>query len=182
MNAGTDAAPKVRRVFILLPLFIFLGLAAIFFTRLLSGEDISTVPSALIGQPAPETRLPPLAGVDLPGLNSSAFKGRVTLLNVWGSWCVPCRQEHPLLLELARDERFALAGLNYKDRPGKCAALPWRTWQSLRSHRRGRCGSRRHRLGRVWRAGNLPDRQGRQDCLQTCRPVHARIDPRRSDA
>ncbi|MET0942385.1 MAG: DsbE family thiol:disulfide interchange protein [Mesorhizobium sp.] len=117
MNAGTDAAPKVRRVFILLPLFIFLGLAAIFFTRLLSGEDISTVPSALIGQPAPETRLPPLAGVDLPGLDSSAFEGRVTLLNVWGSWCVPCRQEHPLLLELARDERFVLAGLNYKDRP-----------------------------------------------------------------
>jgi cytochrome c biogenesis protein CcmG, thiol:disulfide interchange protein DsbE len=117
MNAGTDAAPKVRRVFILLPLFIFLGLAAIFFTRLLSGEDISTVPSALIGQPAPETRLPPLAGVDLPGLDSSAFKGRVTLLNVWGSWCVPCRQEHPLLLELARDARFVLAGLNYKDRP-----------------------------------------------------------------
>jgi cytochrome c biogenesis protein CcmG, thiol:disulfide interchange protein DsbE len=117
MNAGTDAAPKVRRVFILLPLFIFLGLAAIFFTRLLSGEDISTVPSALIGQPAPETRLPPLAGVDLPGLDSSAFEGRVTLLNVWGSWCVPCRQEHPLLLELARDERFVVAGLNYKDRP-----------------------------------------------------------------
>ncbi len=53
----------------------------------------------------------------MPGLNSSDFLGKVTLVNVWGSWCVPCRQEHPLLLELSKDNRFTLAGLNYKDRP-----------------------------------------------------------------
>ena len=117
MSAQPDTGTKPRRILILLPLIIFLGLAAVFFARLLSGEDISTVPSALIGEPAPETKLPPLEGVDLPGLNSSDFLGKVTLVNVWGSWCVPCRQEHPLLLELSKDNRFTLAGLNYKDRP-----------------------------------------------------------------
>jgi cytochrome c biogenesis protein CcmG/thiol:disulfide interchange protein DsbE len=117
MSVQPEANPKPRKVFVLLPLLVFLGLAGVFFARLMSGQDISTVPSALIGQPAPETRLPPLEGVGLPGLDSSAFAGRVTLVNVWSSWCVPCREEHPLLLELSRDDRFTLAGLNYKDRP-----------------------------------------------------------------
>jgi cytochrome c biogenesis protein CcmG/thiol:disulfide interchange protein DsbE len=117
MSAQLDARTKPRKIFVLLPLLLFLGLAAVFFMRLMSGQDISTVPSALIGQPAPETRLPPLEGIDLPGLDSSAFAGRVTLVNVWSSWCVPCRQENQLLLELSRDDRFTLAGLNYKDKP-----------------------------------------------------------------
>jgi cytochrome c biogenesis protein CcmG, thiol:disulfide interchange protein DsbE len=117
MSVQPEAGPKPRKVFVLLPLLVFLGLAGVFFARLMSGEDISTVPSALIGQPAPITHLPPLEGVDLPGLDSSAFAGRVTLVNVWSSWCVPCRQEHPLLFELSRDNRFTLVGLNYKDRP-----------------------------------------------------------------
>lgn len=117
MSVQPEAAPKPRRIFVLLPLLFFLGLAAVFFLQLMSGRDISAVPSALIGQPAPETKLPPLEGVGLPGLDSAAFAGKVTLVNVWGSWCVPCREEHPLLLALSRDQRFTIAGLNYKDRP-----------------------------------------------------------------
>ena len=117
MSVQPETAPKPRRIFVLLPLLLFLGLAAVFFAQLMSGRDISAVPSALIGQPAPETRLPPLEGTDLPGLDSAAFAGKVTLVNVWASWCAPCREEHPLLLALSQDQRFTIAGLNYKDKP-----------------------------------------------------------------
>jgi cytochrome c biogenesis protein CcmG/thiol:disulfide interchange protein DsbE len=102
---------------LLLPLAIFLALAAVFLMQLLSGRDISEVPSALIGQPAPVTNLSPLEGGSLPGLDSKQFAGRVTLLNVFASWCAPCREEHPVLLALAQDKRYALVALNYKDKP-----------------------------------------------------------------
>lgn len=101
----------------LLPLLLFLGFAGVALYMLLSGRDNSVVPSALIGQPAPETELAPLEGVDLPGLSSAGLAGHVTVVNVWASWCAPCRAEHPLLMQLARDERIRIAGLNYKDKP-----------------------------------------------------------------
>ncbi|MDH6231424.1 cytochrome c biogenesis protein CcmG/thiol:disulfide interchange protein DsbE [Mesorhizobium soli] len=110
--------PKSRRkLLVLLPLAVFLVLAAVFLSQLLSGRDISAVPSALIGRVAPETKLPPLDGVELPGLDSSAFAGKVTLVNVFASWCAPCREEHPVLLALSKDKRFDLVGMNYKDKP-----------------------------------------------------------------
>ena len=117
MSAETPAAKKPRRLLVLLPLAIFLGLAGLFLAQLLSGRDVAEIPSALIGQPAPETKLPPLEGATLPGLDSAAFKGKVTLVNVFASWCAPCREEHPVLLDLSQDKRFAIAGLNYKDNP-----------------------------------------------------------------
>ena len=94
-------------------------LAALFMFRLGAG-DPSRIPSALIGQPAPQTDLPPVAGLErdgkpVPGLDSAEFKGEVTVLNVWASWCVPCRDEAPLLLKLAADQRIRVAGINYKD-------------------------------------------------------------------
>ncbi|OYR27363.1 disulfide interchange protein CycY [Brucella pseudogrignonensis] len=106
----------------LLPLLIFVALAAVFAVQLLSGKDSSTIPSALIGKDAPQTSLPAVEGLTrdgapVPGLNSEDFKGKLTLVNVWGSWCVPCRQEHPLLMEIAKDERIRVVGLNYKDQP-----------------------------------------------------------------
>ncbi|URQ74641.1 MAG: DsbE family thiol:disulfide interchange protein [Candidatus Ochrobactrum gambitense] len=117
------AAPKKRATWVaLLPLLVFVGLAAVFAVQLLSGKDSSAIPSALIGKQAPQTNLPAVEGlmrdgVPVPGLNSEDFNGKLTLVNVWGSWCVPCRQEHPLLMEIAKDSRIRLVGLNYKDQP-----------------------------------------------------------------
>ena len=113
------AAPARRRALVLIPLLGFLGLALLFMIRLGAG-DPSRIPSALVGHPAPATSLPPLAGLErngsqVPGLDSASFKGQVTLLNVWASWCVPCREEAPLLLRLAADQRIRVVGISYKD-------------------------------------------------------------------
>jgi cytochrome c biogenesis protein CcmG/thiol:disulfide interchange protein DsbE len=110
-----------RRVIVLAPLVVFLALVALFLIRLYSG-DPSRIPSALIGHPAPQTNLPPVAGLErdgaaVPGIDAASFKGAVTVVNVWASWCVPCHDEAPLLLRLAQDSRFRLIGINYKDEP-----------------------------------------------------------------
>lgn len=120
-DAGEGAAKKQRNLLLLLPLLAFLALAALFFYRLGTG-DPSRIPSALIGQPAPITELPPLPGLErdgkaVPGITNAAFQGQVTLLNVWASWCVPCHDEVPFLDQLAKDKRIQLIGINYKDSP-----------------------------------------------------------------
>jgi cytochrome c biogenesis protein CcmG/thiol:disulfide interchange protein DsbE len=115
-------APRGRLSFLmLLPLIMFAGLAALFWFRLGDG-DPSRIPSALIGHPVPQTPLPALAGLlnegtPVPGLDPSAFKGKVSIVNVWASWCIPCHDEAPLLTALGKDKRLQLVGINYKDAP-----------------------------------------------------------------
>jgi cytochrome c biogenesis protein CcmG, thiol:disulfide interchange protein DsbE len=115
----SDGAPNRRRLPLaaLAPLALFIALALFFLVRLVTGGDLTVVPSALIGKPAPATALEPFG--THPPLAHEAFKGRVTIVNVWASWCAPCRDEHPLLVELSKDDRFTLAGINYKDAPLK---------------------------------------------------------------
>jgi cytochrome c biogenesis protein CcmG/thiol:disulfide interchange protein DsbE len=118
-TAPGQTGPRNRRLVVFLPLAAFLALAALFFFRLGAG-DPSAIPSALIGRPAPATDLPPVeglvrAGLPMPGIASADFRGVVTVLNIWASWCIPCRDEAPHLMKLAEDKRIRLVGLNYKD-------------------------------------------------------------------
>lgn len=121
--AEVETPPRRRRLLVFLPLAVFVVLASIFLMQLFSGRDVSEIPSVLIGQPAPPTNLPPLQGAGLPGVDSATFMGKVTVLNVWASWCVPCREEHPVLLELSKDSRFSLQGINYKDKMENASAF-----------------------------------------------------------
>jgi cytochrome c biogenesis protein CcmG/thiol:disulfide interchange protein DsbE len=115
------AAPKRRSWLVALPLLGFIALAGLFLARL-HGGDPSKIPSALLGRPAPQTTLPPLPGLvnngaQVPGLDPEVFKGKVSVVNVWASWCVPCHDEAPLLTSLSKDQRLQLVGINYKDAP-----------------------------------------------------------------
>lgn len=112
-----------RRLIVALPLLFFAGLAALFLLRLESGRNAQDIPSALIGTKAPALALAPLEGVARPALDDTAMKGRLTLVNVFASWCVPCRQEHPLILSLSKDPRLQVVGINYKDQPDKARAF-----------------------------------------------------------
>ena len=118
-NEPTSASK--RRLIVLLPLVVFLALAALFLFQLGAG-DPSKLPSALIGRSVPDTPLPAVEGlvrngVAVPGITNADFKGVVSLVNVWASWCVPCHDEAPLLMQLADDKRIRILGINYKDQP-----------------------------------------------------------------
>lgn len=124
MTEDTDSTPRRRGIgrylLALVPLLVFGGFALVagkmLYDQDVNGRDISAIPSALIGQKAPSLALPPLEGSRTPALTDAAMAGRLTLVNVFASWCVPCRQEHPILKELAKDERLTVVGINYKDR------------------------------------------------------------------
>ncbi|WP_298428056.1 DsbE family thiol:disulfide interchange protein [Rhodoblastus sp.] len=127
MSAANDAPAPKRRLAVALPLLIFVGMAAFLGWRLSLGRDPSIVPSALIGHPAPAFNLPAVPGVDRPGLSDADLrKGGVTVVNIFASWCAPCRMEHPVLRKLAESEALKamgvrLVGVNYKDDPANAA-------------------------------------------------------------
>ncbi len=118
-----EAKPTRRPLFVFVPLAVFAALAALFVIRLYSG-DASLLPSALIGREVPPFALPPVEGLpDKPGFSDADLRqGKVTLVNVFASWCVPCHQEHELIMRLSADLALARAGvrlfgLAYKDDP-----------------------------------------------------------------
>lgn len=105
----------MRRLVYLLPLLAFLVIAAWFMAGL--ARDPSRIPSALIDRPVPEFALPAVAAAGTPGLASADIHGKVALVNVFASWCVPCRSEHPILMRLSEDPRIVVYGIDYKDLP-----------------------------------------------------------------
>lgn len=142
----------------LLPIALFGVLAAGFYAGL--GTDSTVLPSALIDQPAPRFALPPLAG-EQQGFSSADLEGRVSLVNIFASWCGPCRAEHPVLNALAKSGRVPIYGINYKDKPDAAAV-----WIAELGNPYARIGTDDGRVGIEWGVYGVPetfvvDRAGR---------------------
>lgn len=125
MSEGLSESPEKGRrgigryALAVVPLAVFLVIAGtagkMLYDQDFNGKSTTEIPSALIGTKAPELQLPMLDGARVPALTSQVIAGKLTLVNVFASWCVPCRQEHPILKELAKDPRLTVVAINYKD-------------------------------------------------------------------
>jgi cytochrome c biogenesis protein CcmG, thiol:disulfide interchange protein DsbE len=110
----------MRRLLFLLPLVGFLALAAMFKWGL--GHDPRILPSTLIDRPVPEMTLAPLPGRgDDTGLSTADLKGQVSIVNIFGSWCIACIQEHPFLVEIKRQGVVPIHGIDWRDDPAEGA-------------------------------------------------------------
>lgn len=115
--APTDET-RPRRYRYLVPVVIFASLAALLGWGLT--HNPREIPSALIGKPVPQFSLPPVQGRTL-GLSGADLADEVSLVNVFASWCVACREEHPLFMQLKAEGGVPIHGLNYKDQPDNAA-------------------------------------------------------------
>ncbi len=111
---GGENGASSKRLWLALPLVVFLALVGLFYMQI--GHDASEIPSPLIGKAVPDFDLPPLYE-DGQGVAAADLSSGVHIVNMWASWCVPCRAEHPLLVEMSADKRFDIYGINYKDKP-----------------------------------------------------------------
>ncbi len=150
----------MRRLFFFMPLAVFAVLAVYFALGL--GMDPKIIPSALIDKPVPKFTLPPIDGGAKQGFSDAELKGRVSVINVFASWCIPCKAEHPLIMRLAGMGVATVYGLNYKDEAAD--ALKWLTNLGDPYHRIG--ADRDGRVGIDWGVYGVPetfvvDAQGR---------------------
>lgn len=122
MSAGEqrNSASSRARLLTLAPVAVFGVLAATFYWGLWNRDD--RLPSTLIGREVPEFELAPIEGRE-NGLSSADLRGEVSIVNVWASWCAPCRTENPLLVELAKADIVPIYGINYKDAPEAALAF-----------------------------------------------------------
>jgi cytochrome c biogenesis protein CcmG/thiol:disulfide interchange protein DsbE len=98
----------------IVPVIVFLLLAGVLYIGVVRSPDKSTMVSALIGKPAPPFELPVL-GDAAAKFSSAQLAGRPWVLNVWGTWCIACRDEHPVLLEVAKQNRLPIVGMDWRD-------------------------------------------------------------------
>jgi cytochrome c biogenesis protein CcmG, thiol:disulfide interchange protein DsbE len=110
----------IRNLLFILPVLLFMTLAAYFALALRSGDDPRELPSALLNQEAPPFSLPGLNG---DGIARDTLKGEPVLINFFASWCLPCRIEHPLLMRLAEHDHVKVYGIDYKDPPEDAVKL-----------------------------------------------------------
>jgi cytochrome c biogenesis protein CcmG/thiol:disulfide interchange protein DsbE len=112
-----------RRLLYLVPAIIFGVVAGYFLWGLDPGRDPRAIPSVMIDKPVPEFDLEPIAGMEGPGLAAADLRnGKVALVNFFASWCLPCRAEHPFLIELVTRDNVRLVGINYKNEPERARA------------------------------------------------------------
>ena len=168
----------------LLPAAVFALLTAGFYIGL--GIDSKILPSALIDQPAPDFTLPPLHGEER-GFSSADLQGHVSLVNVFASWCTPCRAEHAVLNALAQSKRVPIYGIDYKDKRDVALA-----WIAELGNPYTRIGADDGRVGIDWGVYGVPetfivDRDGRirykhvgplteADVVRTILPLVARLE------
>lgn len=111
----------MRYVLFALPLILLAALVSVFAFSI--DRDAGLVRSVLIDKPVPQFSLPPVEGLDVPGFDAAALTGEPTLVNVFASWCIPCRDEHPLLEALKADTGVRLFGINHSDAPDNARAF-----------------------------------------------------------
>lgn len=150
MEIAGPAGTTSRRLFFAVPVVGFAVLTGLFALGL--RRDPNTLPSTLIGQAVPKFSLPPVKGRTL-GLSSDNLVGEVSLVNFFASWCVPCRVEHPLFLDLQKKRAVPVHGINYKDRPEDAAR-----WLNQRGDPYTRTGADLDgRVGINWGVYGLPE-------------------------
>ena len=111
----------MRYALFALPLILLAALVSIF--ALSIDRDSSLVRSVLIDKPVPQFTLPPVEGLDVPGFGASTLVGQPTLVNVFASWCLPCRDEHPLLEAIKAETGVRMFGINHSDAPENAVAF-----------------------------------------------------------
>jgi len=139
----------MRRWLYLLPVAVFALMAAGFYIGL--SRDPEVLPSPLIDEPAPQFDLPPLPGSG-KGLSTADLKGGVSLVNVFASWCVPCREEHKALSAFAALKRVPVYGIDYKDKP-KAAA----EWLAELGNPYAQIGADDGQVGIAWGVYGVPE-------------------------
>jgi len=111
----------IRIALFALPLVALIALVAIFATSINRNPEL--IPSVLIDKPAPAFVLAAVPGLAVPGFDTAALVGEVSVVNVFASWCIPCRDEHPLLTALKAETGVRLFGINQKDEPANAGAF-----------------------------------------------------------
>ena len=151
------------RLLYLVPAIVFGVIAGYFLWGLITDRDPRAIPSVMIDQPVPEFDLGPIEGLAGPGLKTADLtNGQVTLVNFFASWCIPCRAEHALLIELVKYDRARLVGINYKNEAEEA-----RAWLAQLGNPYAAIGAdTTGRAGIEWGVYGLPetfviDRQGR---------------------